>query len=233
MSAYPNRTALPHQLLTTSGGLVDLLAPRAEDLNLRADMPGVLARIARFNGHPPAGPYSVAQHTVLGTRALLDETGDARLAQVFLLHDAHEYLMGDLTRPAHVAIVGYMAAAMQRHMQAQPLFRGDINQPEKLGAVADFALRHMKSNLDMAIHKAAGAPLPNNEEATIVADMDTRMLRAEADALFASRPSFGAAVEQARPVPLRGRIKAWPWPRAADALTELLDQLCPSINERK
>lgn len=223
----------PTVVLCASGQLVDLIAAKPESIDFRQDVSNVLARLPRFNGHPPAGPYSVAQHSLLGARAIMDECGDARLAQLFILHDAHEYVLGDITRPAESGMTAYIASAMHRYLTAErtPNAGGPRIEvsPAELGVVAREGFRQMKRDLDIAIFKAAGVPLPTQDEALAVADWDTRMLRAEADALFRTRPSFGKSVEVARPVPLRGRIKAWPWPEAADKWFAALTEFCPQV----
>lgn len=90
-----------------SGRRLDLLAPDPADVEI-ADIAHGLARVARWNGQT-SGPhaFSVAQHAVLVER-IADgmgepEWGDAwRLAA--LLHDAAEYVVGDLISPFKSAI---------------------------------------------------------------------------------------------------------------------------------
>lgn len=85
------------------GSTVDLVAPHPGEVCVYK-MASALSRINRFNGVPEAGGYSVAQHSVMGTEALLNERADSMLAALFLFHDGHEYLLGDWTRPAQDAI---------------------------------------------------------------------------------------------------------------------------------
>ena len=89
-----------------SGRRLDLLDPRPEDIAI-ADIAHGLARVARWNGQT-TGPhaFSVAQHSLL-VEALLVETEpaapcDLRLAT--LLHDAPEYVIGDLISPFKAAL---------------------------------------------------------------------------------------------------------------------------------
>lgn len=56
-----------------------------------------LANINRFNGH--AGPYSVAQHTVLGARALEGEKHTRHIIREWVGHDLHEAMIGDWPSP--------------------------------------------------------------------------------------------------------------------------------------
>jgi 5'-deoxynucleotidase YfbR-like HD superfamily hydrolase len=71
----------------------------ALDIDLFGDVAEGLARICRFGGHVPGNPYSVAQHCVIGADAAMEETRDANIAAYFLLHDAHEFVFGDMTTP--------------------------------------------------------------------------------------------------------------------------------------
>ena len=89
-----------------SGRRLDLLAPRAEDIEI-ADIAHGLARVARWNGQTTgAHAFSVAQHTLLVERIIDDRDCDAgaplRLAA--MLHDAPEYVIGDLISPFKAAL---------------------------------------------------------------------------------------------------------------------------------
>jgi uncharacterized protein len=89
-----------------SGRRLDLLDPSALDIEIE-DIAHGLARVARWNGQTSgAHIYSVAQHCLLvemlaRVRApRLDRSG--RLA--VLLHDAPEYVIGDMISPFKVVI---------------------------------------------------------------------------------------------------------------------------------
>lgn len=56
-----------------------------------------LARIPRFNGHHDHD-YSVAHHSIAGAWAL-QEAGYPAAALLFLVHDAHETILGDIPSP--------------------------------------------------------------------------------------------------------------------------------------
>jgi 5'-deoxynucleotidase YfbR-like HD superfamily hydrolase len=91
-----------------SGRRLDILDPSPLDVEL-SDIAHGLARVARWNGQTRGDyPYSVAQHSVLVLeilRSILPETGP-REALYALLHDAPEYVMGDLISPFKSAMGG-------------------------------------------------------------------------------------------------------------------------------
>ena len=89
-----------------SGRRLDLLTPSPLDIELE-DIAHGLARVARWNGQTTGDhAFSVAQHSVLVERIaseLRAELSDRwRLAA--LLHDAPEYVVGDLISPFKAAI---------------------------------------------------------------------------------------------------------------------------------
>jgi uncharacterized protein len=89
-----------------SGRRLDLLEPSPLDIEIE-DIAHGLARVARWNGQTKgANAFSVAQHCVLVERLVTDLnprlTREARL--MALLHDAPEYVVGDLISPFKAAI---------------------------------------------------------------------------------------------------------------------------------
>ena len=89
-----------------SGRRLDLLAPSPDDVAIE-DIAHGLARVARWNGQTVgAHAFSVAQHALVVEEivaALNPNFGnDERLAA--LLHDAPEYVIGDLISPFKAAI---------------------------------------------------------------------------------------------------------------------------------
>jgi uncharacterized protein len=89
-----------------SGRRLDLLNPSPLDIEIE-DIAHGLARVARWNGQTKgAHAFSVAQHCLVVERLLGDirpKFGrDARLAA--LLHDAPEYVIGDLISPFKAAV---------------------------------------------------------------------------------------------------------------------------------
>ncbi len=89
-----------------SGRRLDLLDPRPEDIEI-ADIAHGLARVARWNGQTVGrNAFSVAQHSLLVERILLVEVGEKNpaLLKAALLHDAPEYVIGDLISPFKSAL---------------------------------------------------------------------------------------------------------------------------------
>ena len=99
-----------------SGRRLDLLDPSALDVEI-ADIAHGLARVARWNGQTEgAHIYSVAQHsllteTIARQRARLDR--QSRLA--VLLHDAPEYVIGDMISPFK-AVIGDAYKAVEARL---------------------------------------------------------------------------------------------------------------------
>ena len=90
-----------------SGRRLDLIDPSPVDVEI-ADIAHGLARVARWNGQTK-GPeiFSVAQHSLLVEAlfgARVPAPPEARLAA--LLHDAPEYVIGDMISPFKAAIGG-------------------------------------------------------------------------------------------------------------------------------
>ena len=85
-----------------SGRRLDLLDPAPADIEI-GDIAHGLARVARWNGQT-TGPhaFSVAQHSLLVEMLLPQGHDDWRLAA--LLHDAPEYVVGDLISPFKAAL---------------------------------------------------------------------------------------------------------------------------------
>lgn len=195
-----------------SGRAVDLIEPRSDQIDW-SDIAEQLAKLARFSGATPAGPYSVAQHCVAGADLLLARTGNARLALAFLLHDAHEAYIGDVTSPVKRALV---------HLGGALYGAGGA-------AAVEAALAEIASRLDRVIYPAAGLDWPLQPEAArSVKAMDLAMLAAERRDLLrpSHRPWDGASA--INPPPMRGRLRPLPWPIAAEAWLERLRRWSPN-----
>ncbi|WP_330084141.1 HD family hydrolase [Methylocystis iwaonis] len=89
-----------------SGRRLDLLDPSPLDIEIE-DIAHGLARVARWNGQT-FGPhiFSVAQHSLLVERIAAElEPSIGRAERLFmLLHDAPEYVIGDMISPFKVVI---------------------------------------------------------------------------------------------------------------------------------
>lgn len=89
-----------------SGRRLDLLNPRQEDIEIE-DIAHGLARVARWNGQTKGDhAFSVAEHSLLVTDILLrlEPEAPASWQMAALLHDAPEYVIGDLISPFKAAI---------------------------------------------------------------------------------------------------------------------------------
>jgi 5'-deoxynucleotidase YfbR-like HD superfamily hydrolase len=102
-----------------SGRRLDLLEPSPLDIEI-ADIAHGLARVARWNGQTRgAHAFSVAQHSVLVERLVSElKPRLAREARLMaLLHDAPEYVIGDLISPFKAAI-GLDYRKLEHRLQA-------------------------------------------------------------------------------------------------------------------
>ena len=89
-----------------SGRRLDLLDPSPLDVEIE-DIAHGLARVARWNGQTQGDhAFSVAQHCVLVTEICAHLTPQLSKAQLLmaLLHDAPEYVVGDMISPFKAAI---------------------------------------------------------------------------------------------------------------------------------
>jgi 5'-deoxynucleotidase YfbR-like HD superfamily hydrolase len=89
-----------------SGRRLDLLDPSPLDVEIE-DIAHGLARVARWNGQTFGDhAFSVAQHSLLVERILRLQLGDCapQLRLATLLHDAPEYVIGDLISPFKAVI---------------------------------------------------------------------------------------------------------------------------------
>lgn len=95
--ASPVRPKLNPTLQTFSGKLVSILEPVLEDIDI-LDIAHSLSMICRYNGHVSRF-YSVAEHSVLMCRSFYEHGYEDEIQRVALMHDAPEYLTGDVTKP--------------------------------------------------------------------------------------------------------------------------------------
>jgi 5'-deoxynucleotidase YfbR-like HD superfamily hydrolase len=101
-----------------SGRRLDLLDPSALDIEIE-DIAHGLARVARWNGQTEgAHIFSVAQHTLLVEAIARRRTSlDRRARLAILLHDAPEYVIGDMITPFK-AVIGDGYKAIERRLLA-------------------------------------------------------------------------------------------------------------------
>jgi hypothetical protein len=101
-----------------SGRRLDLLDPSPLDIEI-VDIAHGLARVARWNGQTE-GPhiYSVAQHSLL-VETIAHQTIrlDRKRRLAVLLHDAPEYVIGDMITPFK-AVIGDTYKAVEARLQA-------------------------------------------------------------------------------------------------------------------
>lgn len=102
-----------------SGRRLDLLDPSPLDIEIE-DIAHGLARVARWNGQTSgAHIFSVAQHTLLVDTVLRVKVprADHRLRLAAMLHDAPEYVIGDMISPFK-AVIGASYKAVEKRLLA-------------------------------------------------------------------------------------------------------------------
>jgi 5'-deoxynucleotidase YfbR-like HD superfamily hydrolase len=167
-----------------SGRRLDLLDPSPLDIEI-ADIAHGLARVARWNGQTSgAHIFSVAQHTLLVEAIARRRTSlDTRARLAILLHDAPEYVIGDMITPFK-AVIGDTYKAVEKRLLTAIHLRFGL--PPELPA----ELRRVIKAAD------AGAAFL---EATQLAGFSIE----EALHFFGARPALPAAVE-------REHLTPWP-----------------------
>jgi 5'-deoxynucleotidase YfbR-like HD superfamily hydrolase len=167
-----------------SGRRLDLLDPSALDIEI-ADIAHGLARVARWNGQTSgAHIFSVAQHTLLVDALARRATAlDRRARLAILLHDAPEYVIGDMITPFKSVLGDSYKAVEARLLAAIHLRFG-------LPAVLPAELTKLIKSADRA-----SAYL----ESTQLAGFDEK----EAKRFFGNRPQVSAAFE-------RDYLTPWP-----------------------
>ncbi len=155
-----------------SGRRLDLLDPSPLDIEIE-DIAQGLARLARWNGQT-AGPFafSVAQHSVvvLDLCALLRPRLSPADALFALLHDAPEYVIGDLISPFKAA-VGLDYKTFEHRLQVAIHLRFGLpaDPPEATTALvkkadrlcAYFEAIHLAGFTEAEAEKFFGAPHPD------------------------------------------------------------------------
>lgn len=181
----------------SDGSVMDLAAPDQEFVCF-LEIANALSKIPRFNGKNVGVALSVAQHCVMGAQAILNEGGTRVEAALFLLHDAHEWAIGDQIRPVQKLIdaVGREFYGIDRIIDT---------------------IEICKAQWDEAIYAAAGLPGPEawtKRQRTVVKAMDDRMCRQEAIALFG--PRAATQFPPSATPKLTGAIRPWPGGKAEE-----------------
>jgi 5'-deoxynucleotidase YfbR-like HD superfamily hydrolase len=172
-----------------SGRRLDLLDPSPLDIEIE-DIAHGLARVARWNGQTVGDNiFSVAQHTLL-----VDEVarrrfgeGDQRLALAIMLHDAPEYVIGDMISPFK-AVIGDAYKAVEKRLL--------VAIHRRFGLAPDLPADVIK------VIKAA-----DRGAAFLEATQLAGFAAAEARRFFGARPTLPPALE-------RDYLTPWPAPEA-------------------
>jgi 5'-deoxynucleotidase YfbR-like HD superfamily hydrolase len=168
-----------------SGRRLDLLDPSPLDIEIE-DIAHGLARVARWNGQTEgAHIFSVAQHVLLVdvmARARKPRL-DRRIRLAILLHDAAEYVIGDMISPFK-AVIGDSYKATESRLLAAIHLRFGL--PPKLPAETARIIKEADSDAAYL-------------EATRLAGFEEK----EARAFFGRPPAIAAATE-------RDYLDPWP-----------------------
>jgi len=168
-----------------SGRRLDLLDPSALDVEIE-DIAHGLARVARWNGQTRgAHIFSVGQHALLveAIARQREPNLDRRLRLAVLLHDAPEYVIGDMITPFK-AVIGDSYRAVEARLHAAIRIRFGLppelpREVHRLIKAADQAAAYL--------------------EATRLAGFGT----AEAQRFFGRAPALAASLE-------RDYLTPWP-----------------------
>ena len=177
-----------------SGRRLDLLDPSPMDVEL-SDIAHGLARVARWNGQTHGEhAFSVAQHSVVVEQVFRLQNPDctAQACQMALLHDAPEYVIGDMISPFK-AVVGGGYKAVEQRLEAAIHLRFSLPAHptaslkaliKKADAVsAYFEATRLAGFSEAEARKFFGQPRGVTEDMITIRPMNT----AEAQALFCAR----------------------------------------------
>lgn len=190
-----------------SGRRLDILDPSPVDVEL-SDIAHGLARVARWNGQTQGDyPFSVAQHSVLVLEifAAMNPQSDDRARLYALLHDAPEYVMGDIISPFKAAMGG-------NYKDVENRLLGAIYLHFALNAAPPVAVQRLikKADREAAYHEAVHLAGFEVEEAR----------------KFFGEPSL-AAFDLERFDEL---IRPWPTREAHDRFIDAVDMLATALH---
>ena len=183
-----------------SGRRLDLLDPSPLDVELD-DIAHGLARVARWNGQTSGDHiFSVAQHVLL-VEALARAKQprlDSRTRLALLLHDAPEYVIGDMISPFK-AVIGDSYKAVEKRL---------------LGAI------HLRFGLPSRLPEETTALIKtaDRQAAYLEATRLAGFAEEEARKFFGQPPKVSAATE-------RDYLTPWPAGTAERRLVERIEQL--------
>jgi hypothetical protein len=147
-----------------SGRRLDLLNPSPDDIEIE-DIAHGLARVARWNGQTLGDhAFSVAQHALVveAIATACNQDWPPRWSLTALLHDASEYVVGDLISPFKNAIgLDYMTFELRLLAAIHKRFKLPAEPPQTIQAEIKAADRIA------AFHEATRLAGFSKEEATI------------------------------------------------------------------
>ena len=131
------------------------LSPKIEDINIR-DIIHSLSNQCRYTGHCSTF-YSIAQHCVLGAKLFLRDK-KKNLAKAFLLHDACEAYLCDLSAPVKQLMPEYRKA--EEVLDKLIALRFDLEYPwAKEVTEMDMRMRYFEAH-SLGFHHVASWQLP-------------------------------------------------------------------------
>src|SRR3569623_953501 len=190
-----------------SGRRLDILDPSPVDVEL-TDIAHGLARVARWNGQTRGDyPFSVAQHSVLVLEIFAAQSPEANAkGRLYaLLHDAPEYVMGDIISPFKAAMGG-------NYKEVENRLLGAIYLHFALNAAAPVAIQKKIKQAD--------------REATYHDAVLLAVFSVEDARIFCGEPTL-AAFDLERFDEL---IRPWPTREAHDRFVDAVDMLATAIH---
>jgi len=177
-----------------SGRRLDLLDPSPVDVEL-SDIAHGLARVARWNGQTHGDhAFSVAQHSLVVEQIFRLQNPDCTApdCQMALLHDAPEYVIGDMISPFK-AVVGGGYKSVEQRLEAAIHLRFSLPPHPSAGlkamikkadaVSAYFEATKLAGFSEAEARKFFGQPRGVTAEMILIRPMAT----AEAQALFCER----------------------------------------------
>ena len=192
-----------------SGRRLDILDPSPVDVEL-SDIAHGLARVARWNGQTRGDyPFSGAQHSVLVLKIFtaMNPQSDDKARLYALLHDAPEYVMGDIISPFKAAMGG-------NYKDVENRLLGAIYLHFALNATAPAAIQKQikRADKEAAYH-----------EAVHLADF----------AVEEARKYFGEPSREAFELEhFEQLIRPWPTREAHDRFVDAVDMLATAIHSQ-